>query len=95
MQAEINLKTTVIRRNELPSTDLDGEVGLMNMDTGKYFGFDAVGTRIWELLEGKIQVNALVSALFEEYEVERATCEEQVLAFLNRLMKEGLIQIEI
>ena len=37
--------------DEVIFRELDGEAVILNLDTGIYFGLDAVGTRIWRLIE--------------------------------------------
>jgi len=90
---EIDINTVVIQNKNLDSTDLDGEKVMMNIDRGKYYGLNEVGSRIWELLEEPKQVSGLISTLLEEYDVDRSTCESSVLAFLSKLYDEELIEI--
>jgi hypothetical protein len=51
-----------------------------------------VGGRVWELIEHPITIDQLIRSLLIEYDVEQSECEEQVIGFLELLMKEGLIQ---
>jgi len=49
---------------------LDGECVLLNLETEKYFGLDATGTRMWELLTHSPSIEAAFDKLAEEFEVE-------------------------
>ena len=49
--------------------NLDGEAVLLHLDSGKYFGLNEVGTRIWELLAEHRETGAVCRALLAEFDV--------------------------
>lgn len=77
---------------ELVCQELDGEMVLLDMNSGLYFGIDAVGTRIWQMLEEKVPPVKMVDLLLQEYEVEAERCAQQVLAFLLNLEENKLVK---
>ena len=95
-KAPPNLKAeTVVRRApDQLSADLGGgETVLMSMGRGNYYGLGESGTRVWELLEAPISVDTLCDRLTDEYDVDRATCERDVTAYLRKLIEEDLVAI--
>lgn len=84
---------TVVRNPDPISADLDGEVVILSVDNGQYYNMNEVGSRIWTMVERPITVAALIDLLVGEFEVERETCQEEVLAFLRELHADGLVQI--
>ncbi|OCZ49469.1 lasso peptide biosynthesis PqqD family chaperone [Dehalobacter sp. TeCB1] len=90
---KINLESYVVRPNDLPTTEVSGEIVMMNLEKGQYLALDSVGSRIWELLEEEQAVKDIIKRLIDEYEVEEQTCQEHVLEFMNRLYEEGLLQL--
>ncbi|MCB1033152.1 MAG: PqqD family protein [Acidobacteria bacterium] len=74
--------------------ELQGEAVLLDLKSQKYFGLDAVGTRIWQLLETETPRTAMLDALLEEFEVSRDQLRADLSAFLERLEAAGLIQLE-
>src|SRR4029434_155529 len=84
---------TVVRNPGQLSVDLAGEVVVLSIDTGRYYDMDAVGSRIWALVERPITIAALIDLLVGEFEVERDICQEELLAFLRELHAGGLVQI--
>lgn len=88
-----NLNSTVVRSPDQVSGDLDGKVVLLSIENGEYYNMNEVGSRIWELLEKPTTVVALIDTLVGEFEVDRATCEKEALAFLARLRADKLLQI--
>ena len=46
-----------------------GETVLLNLDSEEYYGLDAVGDRLWGLLEGGTTFGQVIAALLDDYEV--------------------------
>lgn len=90
-KSKINLETVITRRTDLPTTDLGGEIGMVNVELGKYFALNPVGTRIWELLEKPNSINGLVSILMEQYDVDIDTCTGEVVQFIENMLQLELI----
>ena len=84
---------TVVRNPDPLSADVDGEVVVLSVDSGKYYNMNEVGSLIWALVERPISVGDLIERLVVEFEVERDTCLEEVQAFLRELHADGLVQI--
>lgn len=90
----LNPNTTLRRSPEPMQASLGDEVVMMSLEQGNYYGLDPVGAHIWELLSEPLTVNELVEKLLTTYAVDRAVCERETLAFLNRLLEEKLVVIE-
>jgi hypothetical protein len=81
----------------VPQTDvhaqvLFGEAVLLDVTSGTYFGLNAVGTRIWELLVQERPLRAVLAALGEEFDVEPETLGRDVAAFIDALELRGLVR---
>jgi hypothetical protein len=71
--------------------ELDGEAVILDLDTGTYFGLDAVGTRIWQQLDRREPVDAVVAALVEEFDVAPETARADVDRLIAQLVDKGLL----
>lgn len=89
----IDINTVVSHRKDIDATDLNGDIVMMDLEKGRYFSLNSVGSRIWELIEEPVQINKVVESLLEEYEITRNECEENVLEFLNKLEEAQIISI--
>ena len=87
-------QSVIVRSPDQVSGDLDGKVVLLSIENGEYYNMNEVGSRIWALLEKPMTVAALIDQLTEEFEVERATCEQEALVFLAQLQKDKLLRLE-
>lgn len=89
----INLSDKVSQSDHQVSTEVDGEVVMMSVEKGMYFGLDEVGTRIWQLLENPVSVSELLATLLHEYEDNKNNCKLDLLVLLDDLYKQELIHV--
>lgn len=71
--------------------ELAGETVLLDLASESYFGLDAVGTRVWQLLRAGQGEDELIDTLLNEYEVERHKLAADVSELLEELEEAGLI----
>jgi hypothetical protein len=84
---------TVVAVKEQVSADLAGEAVILNLKSGVYYGLNAVGARIWNLIQEPKTVKAIRDVLFEEYEVELNHCEQELLGLIQELAAAGLVEV--
>ena len=89
----IGLDTKVCQSKDIDATDLEGEKVMMNLELGKYFALNPVGSRIWDLIEKEVYIRDIVDKLLNEYNVERKQCEDSVISYLERLNNDNLIKV--
>ncbi len=89
----IPIETTVKRSDEIMHSDLGDQVVMMDVDAGAYFGLNAVGARIWAMAGEAVALTEVVDRLTEEFDVERAECEEAVAAFADDMVAQGIFQV--
>ena len=89
----IESASVVSRTGEFISTKMDDDTVMMSIEQGKYFGLDAVGSRIWDLLESPTKVHDLVTTLVAEFEVTPDTCKKDVITFLDTLHQKEMLEI--
>jgi hypothetical protein len=93
MKAVINLDSLVQRNPKLIANQMDGEIVMMSIDNGEYYGLDEVGSRIWELLESQVLVSSLIDSLMVEFNVSKEECERDIVDFLSELFEKGLLLV--
>lgn len=69
------------------------EVVLLDLDSGTYFGLDAVGGRLWDLISGTATIGEAIDAMLDEYEVERDVLERDVMKLVEELAEKKLIEV--
>ena len=88
--------TDILEQHLSPSRDaVESRVGdetvLLHLKSGTYFGLDAMGTRIWELLKEGMIPAEICARLEEEFDVERAVIEADTRNFLGDLKANDII----
>jgi len=71
---------------------VDGEAVIVEPKTGLVNVTNPVGSRIWELLDGKRSVSELARIVSEEYDADSKTVLKDALEFLGDLESKGLVQ---
>ena len=94
MEKKLSTRSTVVVAKDQVSTDLGGEVAILHLKSSTYYGLDTVGARIWSLIQEPKVVEEIRGVLTSEYEVEADRCERDLIALLQRLAKEGLIEVK-
>ncbi len=89
----ISTTSVVVAAQDQVSSDLAGEAVILSLQTGRYYGLDAVGSRIWELVRTPTRVAAIRDAILQQYDVAPDRCEHDVLNVLHQLAAEGLVEI--
>ena len=72
---------------------LDGESVLLNLESERYFGLDATGTRMWEVVTTQPCIASAFEKLQEEYEVEPEILRTHLTELLSGLVENGLLQV--
>lgn len=72
---------------------LDGESVLLNLQSERYFGLDATGTRMWELVTTEPSVGAAFEKLLAEFDVEPEPLRSHLNELLSGLIENGLLQV--
>ena len=71
--------------------NLRGETILLDLDRGTYLGLDGVGTRFWEVIGECGEFTKAVDTILEEYQVERAELEADLMSLADELVESGLL----
>jgi hypothetical protein len=86
-------ESLVQRAADQIACDMGGEVVILDLKSGTYYGLDVVGARIWTLIEQPASIISIRDAIVAEFDVDDATCERDVVTFVERMQKAGLIEI--
>ncbi|GAB3802324.1 hypothetical protein GCM10028819_31360 [Spirosoma humi] len=90
----LTLNTRVQLLPNQSSSVLGNETILLNYEAGNYYELNEVGGFIWALLQDKksLLVHEIQAQLLEEFDVEPAVCQNELMLFLDNLLREKLIE---
>jgi hypothetical protein len=89
----MTLDTIIHASSDQVSCDLGGEVAVLNLKTGTYYGLNPVGARIWSLIATPSSVTVVRDSIVAEYEVDQAECERDLFRIFEELVAAGVIEI--
>jgi hypothetical protein len=72
---------------------MGGEMVVLDLKSGCYYGLDAVGARVWALIEQPASLSVIRDAIMAEYEVDAERCERDIQAFLDKMQAVGLVEV--
>ena len=79
--------------DEVLISNLQDESVLLNLESERYFGLDPVGTRILSVLTTSDSIEAAYNTLVQEYEVDGQVLRQDLLALVENLVEQGLVQV--
>ena len=82
----------ISRNNAIQTAPMGDELGMMHVETGKYYLLDSVGHAIWNMAELPLSFETVVENLMEIYDVTQDDCARDVRVFvLDMVQKQILI----
>ena len=76
------------------SREVQGETILLHLDSGEYFGLDAIATRIWQLIVEKGDLGQVEEAMLDEFDIDRTVLSNDLRRMVDELAAKRLISIE-
>jgi len=73
------------------SRELAGETVLLNLESGVYYGLDAVGTRAWNLLAEERTLADVCTIMLKEFEVTHDTLQQDLTTLVRELCEKQLL----
>ena len=73
--------------------ELDGEAVILDLNTQHYYGLNAAGTRMWNLLLETGSITDTCKALHSEYDAPVDQLERDVRMLVEELTRRGLLVV--
>jgi len=93
----VDLDECLIKAPHVVYREVQGELILIPVRPQRkverqFYTLEDVGRRIWKLLDGRRRCREIIERITKEFEVREEQAQEETLAFLEQLRKEGLIR---
>lgn len=86
-------QTLVVAAEGVAASDLAGEIVLLDINAGTYYGLNEVGARVWQVIQQRRRIDEIHTLLLDEYEVDPARCKEDLIQLLQSLHARHLIRL--
>ena len=77
--------------SDLIETDVDDETIIVQLDNGQMYSVEGTARAIWRELDAGPTRDTLISALAEQFDMERAALEPDVDRFLHDARSAGIV----
>lgn len=88
---DLNENTVVVRNKGVVSSELDGEIVIMSIENGEYYGLNHTATEIWNIIDSPIRISILCEKLCEKFEIERQDCLNEIYPLIYEMGKKNLL----
>ena len=89
--------TTLASKVTIPEqvtyNEVGGEIVLLNLESGKYYGLDEIGTRMFTLLHEQGQLETVYAVLLEEYKVDAERLKNDLIKLVDELARNDLVKV--
>ena len=92
----IELKDIYIRNENTVTREIAGETLIVPIsgklaDLERVFTLNSVGALIWQLIDGKVNLESVLVKVVEEFDVNRTAAELDLLELVGNLIDAGLV----
>jgi len=87
------LNTRVSVPDKVMFRELQGESVLLELESGRYFGLNDTGTRMWALLTLHGQIGPALADLQSEFDAPGERLEKELMGFVDTLAAQKLLEL--
>jgi len=83
----------IVNESILSRKNADGKLALMSLeDDENFFKIEGLAIQVWENIDGKCNIKAIVEKVSDTYNLPKKKLEEDTFKFIDDLYKEGIIK---
>ena len=86
-------ESVVARVETLVSSEVDGQVVILNIDSGHFFQLNPMASTIWDLLDTPKDLATIVAQLAVRFEMGGADCRTELADFIDAMQTKGLLTV--
>ena len=87
------LEKKPLKNEKYPFRIIDGQALIIDPSTNVIKLLNAVGTRIWDLIDGERTGNEILQNIIDEYEVSSEIAKTDLVKFLQELLAGNIITL--
>ncbi|HEV7765635.1 MAG TPA: lasso peptide biosynthesis PqqD family chaperone [Thermoanaerobaculia bacterium] len=89
----LSRESIVVVSKDQMASDIAGETVILGLTAGRYYGLDAVGARIWQLIQTPTAISEVERTIVSEYEVDPERCRQDLMSLLRKMIDAGLVEV--
>jgi hypothetical protein len=84
-------QTIFVPHSDVLWADLEGETVLLDLDGGRDYNLNRVGSAVWALLDGERSLDRICSAICERFDAVEGEVRRDLVALIARLRQKHLV----
>jgi len=92
-KTKVAMESVVVASKEQLASSIGGETVILGLQSGRYYGVDAVSARVWQIIQEPSRVADIRNVLVAEYDVDAQVCESDLLELLGQMAEGHLIEV--
>lgn len=89
----LSARSSIVAVRDTVFSDLGGEIAVLSMRSGEYFGLNEVGAFVWSLIQARTTFDELCRAVEHEYDVAAERCRRDLAELIGELHANELVEI--
>lgn len=86
-------ETILVQNKEIITNMVDGQLGMMAINKGKYYSLDEIGADIWYQMDQPISVKKIIENLVKIYDISEEVCYNETKELLSELIGRDVIRV--
>tara|TARA_Y100001935_G_C17203156_1_gene456092 strand:- start:415 stop:696 length:282 start_codon:yes stop_codon:yes gene_type:complete len=74
-------------------SDHEGEKVILNVDTGKYFKLNSIGSKVFNLMTEDKNIETIIATIAKDFDCNFETIKEDILAFIKHCEDLSLVRL--
>ena len=88
----VETNSKIMRHPDLLAVPMDGDLVMMSISKGTYYGINPVGAVIWDALQTPQTLEQLCQVVVKEFDVDVETCAKDVSNFVAQMLDAKVVQ---
>jgi hypothetical protein len=93
MMAELTLNSRVVVPESVVAREVAGELVLLDLDSGTYFGLDSTATDMWRAITASESLGDALAIVEREYEVDPIVLRDDMLRLTEKMLHKRLLSL--
>lgn len=85
--------SSISRPPHLVSSEVDGEMVVLDVGTGHFFHLNDVGSKVWVALDRPMTLAELCQVMQDRFDVDADTCRADIAEFVGSMAQNGLVNV--
>lgn len=94
MTEQLSGDTVVAKSDSFLAETVDGELIILNKQSGTYYTIDGIGDELWQELQEPVSIDELVDSVCNNYNIDPDDSRDDIQSFVSQLLAAELVEIQ-